>query len=75
MVRKRQIAEGFKVDRSKLQRYMKKIKEAKLDLSTISDENLCDFISDLSKATRGKTVFIHFIFIFIFILIFIAELN
>lgn len=60
----RKIAERFSVDRSKLYRYQKKIKEAELDLSTISDQKLFDFVSDLSNASTGKTVFINLFHIY-----------
>lgn len=60
----RKIAEGFNVEKSKMARYLKKIEEAGLDLTTTSDQKLFDFVSDLSNVSTGKTVFINLFHIY-----------
>lgn len=57
----RKIAKQFNVERSKLQRFMKKVKQAALDLDAISNEELIEIVSNLCGAPSGKTV-IYFTF-------------
>ena len=52
----RSIARAYKIDKSKLSRYISKLNDANLDPSTASDQKLGEFLSSLSMKSGGKTV-------------------
>lgn len=65
--KQRTTAKAFQVNRSLLKRYMLKIEEAKFDVSTATDQQLYDFVFELTEKTGGKTVCIFsLIYFFIF---------
>ncbi|XP_031620891.1 uncharacterized protein LOC116339259 isoform X2 [Contarinia nasturtii] len=53
----RAVSKSLNIDKSKLFRYMAKMKEENLDPATASNDKLFDFVTKLSGKTGGKTIF------------------
>ncbi|XP_054734421.1 uncharacterized protein LOC129241898 [Anastrepha obliqua] len=53
----RSVGSAYKIDKSKLARYISSLMEANIDPTTTSNEKLVDFVSNLLKRTGGKKIF------------------
>lgn len=58
----REVSAAFKIDKSKLSRYIAKLNEDKIDPTTASDAILNEYFSNLCGKTGGKTVCCFFFF-------------
>lgn len=58
----RTVSRSYNIDKSKLSRYIKKVGESGIDVSTATDESLTQFFTELiaDRYTAGKTVSIFF---------------
>lgn len=53
---KKTVAAAFKIPRTTLRRYISKVEEAQLDISSATDQNLFEFVFNLSEKSGGKKV-------------------